>query len=270
MKPVCQAYRLLPALMALLLLAATPARGDFDLHVQLAETDPGVGGTLAVEQQLFLKVDYRSDIPLVFQYSAYLHGEKQEADFYSGYPQLQSAGQHAALGWIGFSSPTQIDELRIDIFDAKRQKIGEISKPFSFLWENAAAVTGKRHKAPWVSQLERYEERERLNTVDPFEKRRRALDAFLFGLDIVSIPLYGLLQFFTLWRFRGRWRDLAAVPLVSLVPLVLGSLIGFGMELRYWVVFIFRGTPFALLYLIIVWLTYRRMLRVERDRAAGN
>ena len=272
MKPVCQVHRLLLVLMALLLLGATPVRADFDLHVQLAETDPGDGGTLAVEQQLFLKVDYRSDIPLVFQYSAYLHGEKLEADFYSGHPQLQSAGEHAALGWIGFSSPTSIDELRVEILNAKRQKIGEISKPFNFLWKNAAAVTGERPKAGWVSRLERYEDRQRTNAVDPFEQRRRAIEAFLFGLDFVSIPLYVLLQVYTLWLFRGRWRDLAAVPLVSLVPLVLASLVGFGMELRYWVILILRGTPFVLVYLIVVWLAYRRMLKIERDRdgAAGN
>ncbi|GAB6084635.1 hypothetical protein JCM30471_35490 [Desulfuromonas carbonis] len=269
MKRVPLASRWLPVLMALLLLSAPPAWADFDLHVNLAATDPGEGGTLAVEQQLYMKVDYRSDIPLVFAYSAYSQGEKLEADFYSGYPQLQSAGEHEALGWIGFSSPTQIDELRVEILDANRQKIGEIAKPFTFFWKQTAAATGERPKAAWVSQLERYEERQRTLTVDPFEQRRRNLDGLLFGLDFVSIPLYLLLQGYTLWRFRGRWRDLAAIPLVSLVPLVLASLVGFGMELRYWVVFIFRGTPFALAYLIAVWLGYRRMRKLGMGRNEG-
>jgi len=269
MKPVVPACRWLPVLMALLLLSAPAAWADFDLHVRLADTDPGDGGTLAVEQQLFVKVDYRSDIPLVFAYAAYSQGEKLEADFYTGYPQLQSAGEHEALGWIGFSSPTQIDELRVEILDANRQKIGEISKPFTFFWKNTAAVAAERPRAAWVSQLERYEERQRTVTVDPFEQRRRTLDGLLFGLDFVSIPLYLLLQGYTLWRFRGRWRDLALVPLISLVPLVLASLVGFGMELRYWVVFIMRGTPFALVYLIAVWLVYRRTRKLEMDRNEG-
>ena len=266
MKLIFQAYRLLPVLLTLFFLSAPPVWANFDLHVQLAATDPGNGGALAVEQQLFLKVAYRSDIPLVFSYSAYLHGEKREADFYTGYPQLQGAGEHEALGWIGYSSPTQIDELRIEILDANRRKIGEISRPFKFFWKPTAAVTGERSKADWISSLERFEEHQRTIAVDPFDQRRRTLEALLFGLDFVSIPLYLLLQGYTLWRFRGRWRDLAIVPLISLVPLVLASLVGFGMELRYWVIFILRGTPFALAYLVAVWLGYRRMLKMERDR----
>jgi len=267
MKIACQTCRVLPALMILFLLCVAPVWADFDLHVQLAETDPESGGSLAVDQQLFLKVTYRSDIPLVFRYSAYLHGEKLEAGFYSGHPELQSAGESQALGWIGFSTVTHIDELRVEILNGERQKIAEISRPFEFSWKQAAAIPGERQKADWVKKLERHEEWQRAQTFDPFEQRKKTLNEFLFYLNCASIPLYLLLQGYALWRFRGRWRDLATVPLVSLVPLVLASLVGFGMELRYWVVFIFRGTPFALAYLVALWLARRRNLKIEREQA---
>ncbi|WP_146032979.1 hypothetical protein [Geothermobacter hydrogeniphilus] len=254
-------------LIALVPFYVVPAQADFNLHVRLVTTDPQPGNSLAVDQQLFLKVAYQSDIPLAFRYAAYLHGEKLEAGFYSGHPELQRAGAGEALGWIGFSNVTHIDEVRVEILNAERQKIAEISKPFTFSWKAAAGVTGERVKPNWVKKLERHQDWVRERISDPFEQRKKSFDALLFYLNCASIPFYLLLQGYALWRFHGRWRDLATVPLVSLVPLVLASLVGFGMELSYWVVFIFRGTPFALVYLLAVWLARRRMLKIEREQA---
>ncbi len=256
---------LLPPLM-LVLLCAAPAGADFNLHVRIVETDPQAGGALEIDQQLFFRLAYQSDIPLVFRFSAYSRGQKLEYGFYTGYPELQSAGEGEALGWIGFTNVTHIDEVRVAILNARREKIGEIVKPFPFSWKEPGSVAGQRKKPGWVARLQRHQDWLRDRLSDPFAQRERTLRDWLFYLNVVSVPLYLLLQAYALYRFRGRWRDLATIPLVSLAPLVFASLVGFGMELRYWVVFIFRGTPFALLFMVVLWWFRRRSLRREKNR----
>lgn len=241
-------------LLFLVLIAnVLPAWADFNLHVKLVDSDPQPGESLEIDQQLFFRVAYESDVPLVFTYSAYLKGRKLEYGFYTGYPELQNAGKGEALGWIGFTNVTHIDEVRIHILNSEREQIGEIRQPFPFSWTKPVGVPTERKKPLWVEQLERHQNWLRGNLADPFDSRQRMLRDWLFYLNVVSVPLYLLLQGYMLHRYRGRWRDLASVPLVSLLPLVLASIVGFGMELRYWVVFIFRGTPFALSYLLFLW-----------------
>jgi len=240
-------------LLLLLQAGIVSARADFDLHVRLLDSDPRAGESLEIDQQLFFRLGYESDIPLVFTYAAYSHGQKLEYGFYTGYPELQNAGEGEALGWIGFTNVTHIDEVRVEILNGEREKIGELSLPFPFSWKKPEGTPTERKKPLWVEQLERHQNWLRGNLADPFASKQRLLRDWLFYLNVASVPLYLLLQAYMLHRYRGRWRDLASVPLVSLLPLVLASIVGFGMELRYWVVFIFRGTPFALSYLIFLW-----------------
>ncbi|RME37425.1 MAG: hypothetical protein D6794_07020, partial [Deltaproteobacteria bacterium] len=182
----------------LLWIAAGPVCADFDLHVRLLDSDPKPGESLEVDQQLFFRVGYESDVPLVFTYSAYSRGRKLEYGFYTGYPELQKPGQSEALGWIGFTNVTHIDEVHIEILNAQREKIGELVVPFSFSWTAPASVSSDRKKPQWVEQLERHENWLRGNMVDPFATKQRMLRDWLFYLNVASVPIYLLLQAYML------------------------------------------------------------------------
>jgi len=252
----CKAPRIL-FLTALALLCAVQAFADIGHQVRITATDPVVGEPLAVDQQLFLRVSYTSEVPLRLLFSAYRDGKKLEFGFYSSQPELQAAGQEEVVGWIGFSNVTHIDEVRVAILDAEQKQIAEISQPFNFSWE-ATGVEAGGEKADWVDKLQHHQEWRRGNTFDPTAQKKENVIDLLFFLNSATIPLYLFMQVYALRKFRGRWRELATIPLLSLLPLVLGSIIGFGMDLRYWVVLVFRGIPFALAYIILLWLARRK------------
>lgn len=245
--------------IVLVLLCTVQALAGIDQQVRITATDPVAGEQLAIDQQLFLRISYESEIPLRFQLSAYRKGEKLAFGFYSNKPELNPAGRDDALGWVGFSNVTVIDEIRVQIQDTDGKLVGEISQPLPFTWQTA---TGEAipDKAAWVTKMERHQAWQRENLFDPLEQKKKTLTEMLFYLNSAAVPLYLLFQIYALMKFRGRWRDLAIIPLVSLLPMVLAALSSFGMPLRYWVILLFRGVPFVLLYLLVVWYVRRRSL----------
>ncbi len=84
-------------------------------------------------------------------------------------------------------------------------------------------------------------------------KQGTLIDAF-FVLSLVTIPIYLYLQVRFLRKWRRRWRQLAVIPIVSVTPLLALPVFGLGLDFRLWIIFLFRGMPLALVFLVCVWL----------------
>ena len=63
-------------------------------------------------------------------------------------------------------------------------------------------------------------------------------------------PAYFFLQLFTAVRYRGRWRVLALVPLILMLPLAVHAGFAFAAGSNLWPVLLILAAPVACLYLL--------------------
>ena len=69
-------------------------------------------------------------------------------------------------------------------------------------------------------------------------------------LVMLAAPAYFFLQVLTVLRYRGRWRLLALVPLLVMVPLALHAGLAFAAGSDLWPVLLILASPIAFLYLL--------------------
>lgn len=226
------------------------------IQLNVLEQDPENGAVIGLGDHLTLRVSYTSGQPLRFRVDAFREGSILEVGAITNPGTLQPSGEGETLVWIGFSNATHIDGVRITAIDAEWRELEALSVATDVTWR-ADAASPPRTPAAWVTKLQKSERRESDFTYDPLPKPAESLIDIFFLVSLVSLPVYLLLQVQMLRLYRTRWRELAAVPLVSLLPLILFSLIGFGMNLGLWASFLFRCVPFALLYLLVLWVVKR-------------
>jgi len=233
------------------LFASVAAAGPVEFRI--VALDPPVTTELATNDKLYLQVAYSSDIPLRFQAEAALHGTKLEAGVVSDPAALHIPGQDEALLWLSFRNPTHIDEVRVTAFDEEWQPLASLSQAVDMTWHDAT-IGATRQTAPWVDRLLKAERRKLDYVYDPAPRKKEDVYDFFFMVSVLSIAPYVLLQVQMLRRYRGRWRELALAPLITFLPLLMFTLTGAGIDISVWIVFTFRYIPFALLFLVVLWL----------------
>ncbi|MDT8441594.1 MAG: hypothetical protein RQ723_08025 [Desulfuromonadales bacterium] len=224
-------------------------------QVEVLAIHPPAGTPLAFAERAYLRLGYHSSGPLRFQLRALRSGELHEIGFSASRPTLHVSGDEEALAWLAFDNVSHIDELRIDILDVQWQRLATLSVPTDLVWlEAAVRQATPRPPAAWVTELERIERRKKDYFFDPAPRRHGTLSDAMFLITVAAAPLYILLQVQMLRLYRRRWRELAMVPLLAAVPLVPFALIvGFDYDIELWLAFLFRATPYALLYLLTLW-----------------
>ncbi len=235
--------------------------------VEVVAIDPAPDTTIGINDRVHLHIRYNSPVPLRFQTKPMRQGTPLEVGLSSNPSYLHPKGDADALAWVSFSNPTHIDEVQIVLLDMEWQEISRLSVPTDITWRGLLAETPRR-PAEWVNPLLK-RERQRLDYVyDPIPDKNQAQADIIFLLTVGMAPAYILLQIYMLRNFRGRWRELAAIPLISLVPMILFTLIGFGINFKQWIAFTFRCMPFALAYLMVLWLI--KFLKKSPPRAANR
>ena len=260
-------FRILPAILVGLVFGLVASAGFAQNPdtpaVDILATDPVTGAELAFEDRLYLRLGYQSAIPLRFEPRAFFQGEPRTFAAQINHPRLHPPGEGEALAWITFADPTHIDEIRINLLDAEWRPVGSLGIPIDLHWR-AAGPQEERQPAAWVEILSRAERRKMDYVYDPVPQQHGLLTDIMFLVTVVAAPIYLLLQVQMLRKYRGRWRELAAVPLITAVPLTLYALlVGFGFDPELWLAFLFRCTPFALLYLLLIWF-------FKNDRGPGR
>jgi hypothetical protein len=76
------------------------------------------------------------------------------------------------------------------------------------------------------------------------------LEWLIGELVMLAAPAYFFLQVLTVLRYRGRWRLLALVPLLVMVPLALHAGLAFAAGSDLWPVLLILASPIAFLYLL--------------------
>ncbi len=224
--------------------------------------DPGPDATLGTSDKLYLRISYESPVSVRFVAKAIRQGVIQDRFFTSSTPPFD-AGRGEALAWLGSPIPVRIDEISVTAYDMEWRELGTLTTKLVATWEDSEKAE-PRDAAEWVAPLLK-KHRHVFDTVyDPQPQQPAPLFDLFFLISFIAMPIYLLMQLVMLIRYRGRWQWYAAVPLLPFVPMGLYSAFGIGLSFSLWVIFIFRYTTVALIYLMILWVVKQVKARSEQ------
>jgi hypothetical protein len=232
------------------------AQSADNVQVKIASVDPEEESTLGNDDMLYVMVRYESDIPLRFQAIAMRDGIVQEVGAVRNPAALHAQGSGEALAWVGYTNPTHVDSVRVTVMNEEWQELYYLTKEINVTWQGVTHAE-PRKTAEWVDSLIKSERRKQDFVYDASPQKYGFFYDIIFFLTIASIPAYILLQLHMLWRYQYRWRELAMIPLFPYLILVFYYIVGLNIETSLQVTFLFRYTPFALLYLVALWLAKR-------------
>lgn len=241
--------------LALLCISCADVRAATDgIQVRITAMDPAEGGVLPLNGELYLKVHYRSSRPLRIQARGLLGGEIVPG--FNNASQVWPAGEHDALAFVGYTRPTQLDSVRVMVFNADWKPLVQQDFPANVAW-NADAPP--RRAAPWVKDLSR------LQQAAFTQAAHEAGDHASYGSVRVLLlmgPLYLGLQIVLPLIWRGRWRKLALAPLLLMAPVYSFSLFALFHGANLWPLWIIFLSPVGVLWLLALgllhWVSMRR------------
>lgn len=124
------------------------------------------------------------------------------------------AGNGEAMAWIAYDAPTRLDELRIEVSDARWQPLLVARLPVDLAWSSAR---GAATPAPeWVTRLNAAQQDWQGGSDSGFD----ILDLLFGSLLPVALAGYFVLQVLLALRYSGRWRIAAFAPLLVMIPAV--------------------------------------------------
>jgi hypothetical protein len=214
--------------VAVAMLAFHPARAQ--PQVQVIETWPaGDAITLGNGQNFYLHLHYTSDQPLQIWARPYFEGKPAKVG--SNPSRVYPAGSGDALGWFFLFDPgTQVDEVRISAGDGSYNHTPVVAT-------YAVSITGGDQTAQdtsqpaWVTSLRAADDQASQAAYDKqMSTATSAGSIALFGGFMLTMIAIGLLSLawpaWGLWRWRGGWRLVAAIPAAIMAFVVLRIVIG--------------------------------------------
>jgi hypothetical protein len=241
--------RALRVLLLMLVAAVVPTEvGAEPPQLRVVASDPGLGRELGRNTALYLRLAYRSDVPLRVQVKGFNGGEEVRDGVRWNPSSTYPAGEGEALAWISYAEPVRLDELRIEISDADWRPLGVISVPAKARW--AAERRPEPRRAAWVAPMSAAQQRAvaASATADPGA-------AWGMGIGLVlmlGVPGYFVLQVVLARVWSGGWRIAALVPLLVMAPAAVHTLVALAAGSNLWPIVIIFAAPPALAYLLAV------------------
>ena len=224
--------------------------------VEIVAIDPDVKTQLGSDEKLYAKIAYESKVPLRFQAIAMRDAMPLQFGAITNPGALYAPGQGEALAWIFYTNLTHVDSVRVIVRDQKWRELTHVDASADVTWLDKAADT-KREPAEWVDDLVRADRRKTDFVYDPSPRRFGLLFDIFFALNVFALPAYILLQLHMLYRYRGRWRELAMIPIVPYLIVAFYVITDLGIDRALIITFTFRYTFAALLWLIVLWIAKR-------------
>jgi hypothetical protein len=203
--------------LLLVLAAGGVSAGDTpQVTVSIVETDPESPATLHGTDNVYVHVHYSASAPIRIWVRPYLQGHTAGA-MTMGSP-VYPAGEGEAFGWFAFRGAGQADSIHLQVATERSgYPFTEQAFAADFSWDGAP---GAWHEpAAWVVP---FREQEKQREKDAYQRYANqplgvagGLAVAVFGILVLTAvvvcsvwPIWGLL------RWQGKWRALAAVPLV--------------------------------------------------------
>ena len=256
---VCHALAAVAVLAAGLASAAPSVAA---VTASLTAVDPESPATLGSGQSLYVKVEYESDQPLRVQGQG-ARGGQTVPGMTNGSP-VYPAGRGTALAWIAYRGPETIDEMRVELSDARWQHITTVGVSVQATW---TAIPGARDPAPWVRALNDAQQRAISADMNRAVSGPAAmLSGALAMIFVGCVPLYPVLQAFALWRLRGGFRLAASSALFLMLPIYVFCLWALSRDSNLWPVTAIFASPVAVAWLVGVLLVEGLTRRASATR----
>lgn len=229
-----------------------PWMGVCATTLEIVEIDPE-GETLHVGAALHVKVHYSSDKPVRIQ-SVGMRSGAIIPGLMNASPAYRQ-GEGDVLSWVAFDDATEIETVRVTLFDSNWVPLASKDVPMQAVWSESAPV---REVAPWVPILQQQQK----HLIDAQNKTAASkpsgiADSVFGGLFYLAVPAYLIVQIWLAIRWRDRWRIFALLPLLVMIPIWLFSFFALSRGSNLWPLWIIFISPLALGYLLLLGLVRR-------------
>lgn len=119
--------------------------------VQVLETHPPARSMLSSGEPMYVRLAYKSDVPVRFKLSGSAGGAELEPPV-AGPTPLYPAGSGQAIAWIAYRDRTHIDELRVTGLNEQSEMIHILIRSWDMRWSEVS-TEGWPAPAEWVRQL---------------------------------------------------------------------------------------------------------------------
>jgi hypothetical protein len=150
--------------------------------------------------------------------------------------------------WVAYAAATRLDEIRITAYGADWKPVATLSYSIAAQWSGP----GGRQRAAWAAALSDRQQAMTSQSAAASQGDDVGYIGPLMAFAGLSIPGYLILQIVLLFRYSGRWRLAAALPLVGMIPLLLYTLAALAAGSNLWPLMLLFLTPLAFLYLLAV------------------
>ncbi len=236
--------------------------------VKITAISPEPADRLKAGQSLSIRIAYESDQPLRFRARGYFQGTLHEREGFNPSP-AYPAGKGEAIAWLFAQAGARIDEVRVQVSDAKWTKIAEVLASVQAEWHAGLPAAPD---APWVKELNdataRHYEQNRRDAPPPGvrENIMTGLSMVLVPLAFFSVPSYPVLQLIALIMLRGPMRLLSALPLSFMLPIYAYCLYALSQDSNLWPLFAIFASPAAFIITLVIFIIGLR--RQKRAQAA--
>jgi len=252
---------LLGALLALLLPLAAAAASEQVPAPDLIDLDPGQDAVLSSREPLYLRLRYRSTVPIHVLVSGHYRGEVVHG-FRQDSEELFPAGSREATVWLAYPRDARIDQIRVRLWNANKAQVAAVAFPIRGEWTDAKGTSedARRMTKSWVAGLTPAQQ-EGMTALSSGASEPAGFDPF--DLFFLCVPGYFLLQAALAFWTSGRWRKASLVPAVIMAPTIAITLLAFAAQSNLWPLLLILTAPLACLYLVVltVILLLRRLAR---------
>jgi hypothetical protein len=255
----------LGGLLLLLVAGAAPAEDAPQVTVSIVATDPAGPATLHATDNVYVHVHYSASTPIKIWVRPYFQGRSAGA-MTMGSP-VYPAGEGEAFGWFAFRGAGQVDSIHLQVA-TERSGYAFTEQAFAadFSWDG---TPGPWHEpAAWVAP---FQEQERQREKEAYQRYANQPLGVVGGIALAVFGLMFLVALvvcfvWPLWAFicwRGRWRALAAVPLLFVLLWVIKDVVEISADPSSHNLLPFEFIEAAVLvaiFMSILWVLRRRAL----------
>lgn len=209
---------------ALISWGATAGASQAEVRATVVATDPpGSEITLGRDEPLFVRIEYSADEPVSIWARPYFEGKQLTR--YKSNASFRHSGTGHALGWFSLDEAARVDEIRIRVGGGTPYREWEAGS-YPVMVTGTGLPAAARAKAAWTEELLRAESaRQRQDYERRMNEPVTAGEQWFmsgFMLVVLALLLGGIaLPAWAVWRWRGRWRALAALPALLMAFVVL-------------------------------------------------
>jgi hypothetical protein len=224
--------------------------------VQIAAIDPPPGSTLHAREPLYVRMQYRSDVPLRFQARGFYEGTEILNGAAMNPAPPYGPGDGEAIAWVSYDRTVQIDDVRINVFGADWKPIETVSMPVDITWDGVPPPS-RRQPAEWATRLNAAQQSMTHSNIGAATQTDGDWGGLLIMLAGWSVIGYIVLQIYMALRYKDGWRKAALLPLWGTIPLLGYTLFALFMGSNLWPLMLIFLAPFAFVYLVGIWVVKR-------------